>query len=409
MSISVIAFSGFAALVGYAYVIYPPLVWVLSRLFGARHVPPQSGDADLPSATLLLCAFNEERVIKPRLENALAMDYPRDRLSILVASDGSTDETVAIASSFASHCVRVLPYRQRHGKASALNAAMEHVTSDLVILSDANTDLDPDAARRLARWFSDPTVGVVCGRLVLTDPRTGSNADSLYWKYETFLKKCESRLGALLGSNGAIYAMRRNLFVTIPPRTIVDDLVIPLFANLRAPFRIIYDPTAIAHEETARDLAGEFRRRSRIGAGGFQAIALLAPLLNPARGWIAFTFFSHKLLRWLCPFFLIGMLLCTAFDWKNPTARALLQGQLIFYAASALVGALSAHLPRFLKPLRLLPMFVGMNLALSIGFCRWARGVRNGTWTPTQRSIVADESATNDPPESATVPHDHPA
>lgn len=409
MTLSVNLFVCFAALVGYTYLVYPPLVWVLARLFGARHLPPQVRDEDLPSATLLLCAFNEERVIRPRLENALAMEYPRDRLSILVASDGSTDETVAIASSFASHCIRVLPYRQRHGKASALNAAMEHVASDLVILSDANTDLEPDAARRLARWFIDPTVGVVCGRLVLTDPRTGSNADSLYWKYETFLKKCEGRLGALLGSNGAIYAMRRDLFVPIPPRTIVDDLVIPLFANLRAPFRIIYDPSAVAHEETARNLAGEFRRRSRIGAGGFQAIALLAPLLNPARGWIAFTFFSHKLLRWLCPFFLIGMLLCTAIDWKNPAARALLLGQLVFYAAAALVSVLSARLPRFLKALRLLPMFVGMNLALFVGFWRWMRGVKSGTWTPTQRTTATDEPATNDAPDSASLSHDNPA
>lgn len=399
----------FAALVGYAYLVYPPLVWVLSRLFGTRQLSPQVRDEDLPSATLLLCAFNEEQVIKPRLENALAMDYPRDRLSILLASDGSTDETVAIASTFASHCVKVLPYRQRHGKASALNAAMEHVTSELVILSDANTDLEPDAARRLARWFSDPTVGVVCGRLVLTDPRTGSNADSLYWKYETFLKKCEGRLGALLGSNGAIYAIRRGLFVPIPPRTIVDDLVIPLFANLRTPFRIIYDPSAMAHEETARDLAGEFRRRSRIGAGGFQAIALLAPLLNPARGWIAFTFLSHKLLRWLCPFFLIGMLLCTAIDWENPTARALFLGQLVFYAAAALVGGLSTRLPRFLKVLRLLPMFVGMNLALFFGFWRWIRGVKSGTWTPTQRTRATDEPSTDSPPNCGTVPHDNPA
>src|SRR5262249_55927305 len=157
----------------------------------------------------------------------------------------------------------------------------------------ANSQTEPDAARKLVRWFHDPNLGVVCGRLVLTDPHTHKNADSLYWRYETFLKRAEGKLGALLGANGAIYAIRRDVFTPIPDDTIVDDLFIPLRAGLHTGCAIVYDCEAIAHEESAPDVGSEFHRRSRIGAGGFQSWALLWKLLNPRQGWVAFTFCSH--------------------------------------------------------------------------------------------------------------------
>src|SRR5262249_38664493 len=158
------------------------------------------------------------------------------------------------------------------GKAATLNAAFAELAGDIVLLSDANTFTDATAARNIVRWFADPRVGVVCGRLVLTDPATGGNADSLYWRYETFLKECEGRLGALPGATGGIYAFRRGLYAPIPDDTIVDDFVIPLAAKLRTGCAIVYDRDAVAREETAPDVRAEFRRRSRIGAGGFQSI-----------------------------------------------------------------------------------------------------------------------------------------
>ena len=226
----------------------------------------------------------------------------------MIGLDGCSDGTAAIVRRFEDRGVRLLDFEERRGKASVLNAAMNHVEGEIVLMSDANTEIDPQAARRLVRWFQDSRVGAVVGRLILTDPRSGSNADGLYWKYETFLKRCEGRLGALLGANGAIYAIRRELYVPIPPETIIDDFVIPLLAKLRSGCAIVYDCDAVAREETPPDVASEFHRRARIGAGGFQSIGLLWPLLDPRRGWVAFTFLSHKVLRWLCPFFLIGLL-----------------------------------------------------------------------------------------------------
>ena len=221
------------ATVCFAYVGYPIILWQLSRLLGRPPRAPADEGADLPSLSLLIAAHNEETVMEERIRNALAMDYPREKLEIVVASDGSTDATAAIVQHYADRGIKLLQYNPRRGKATTLNAAIPTLNGDIVLLSDANTYTDTVAARKIVRWFRDPKVGAVCGRLVLTDPATGGNADSLYWKYETFLKRCESRLGALLGSNGAIYAIRRSLFEPIPVNTILDDFVIPLQAKLR--------------------------------------------------------------------------------------------------------------------------------------------------------------------------------
>ena len=385
-----------AGLVAYAYVLYPPLVWLLSRVFGSRARGPETSADALPTMSLLIAAYNEESVIRDRLENALRTDYPADRFQIVVASDGSGDATAEIVSRFADRGVRLLDYKARRGKSSVLNAAVQELDTELVLLSDANTHFDPDAPRKLARWFADPSIGTVCGRLMLTDPATGANADGMYWKYETFLKKCESRLGALLGSNGAIYAIRRSDYIPIPGSTIVDDFVIPLLAKLKTDRGIVYDSEAVAREETAESVAAEFKRRSRIGAGGFQAIVLLWRLLNPGHGWVAFTFLSHKILRWLCPFFLVGMLVTSALLWRVPLYRRLLAAQLAFY----LLWPLAAVLPRLPGPLRILrlaAMFTSMNVALLAGFWRWARGIRSGTWDRTARLQSAAPGAPDAP------------
>src|SRR5262249_42174124 len=187
----------------------------LARLFGRRRAVPALRDEDLPTVSLLIAAYNEEAVIEERLLNALAVDYPPQKWEVVVVTDGCSDRTAAIVRRYADRAVRLLEYSERRGKAAALNVAFKEVTGGVVLQSDANTFTDLAAARNLARWFADPSVTAVCGRLVLTDPDTGRNADSLYWKYETFLKDREGRLGALLGANGGIYAIRRDRYVAI--------------------------------------------------------------------------------------------------------------------------------------------------------------------------------------------------
>ena len=194
----------------------------------------------------------------------------------MIASDGGTDGTNEIVRRYAEryrdHRVKLFAYETNRGKATVLNEAVPRLRSEVVILSDANTFMAADAALRLAAWFADPDVGAVCGRLVLNDPRTGRNVDSLYWKYETFLKKCESRLGALLGSNGAIYAIRKELFPEVRPGTLIDDFVIPLEAKRRSGCRIVYDTRAAAREETPATILAEFRRRCGSGRAASRAL-----------------------------------------------------------------------------------------------------------------------------------------
>jgi cellulose synthase/poly-beta-1,6-N-acetylglucosamine synthase-like glycosyltransferase len=384
-SLLIILFWSCAGLVTFAYAGYPVVVWLLTRLFGRVPAPPPIESADLPSVSLLIAAHNEEADIEARIANALALRYPKGELEIVIASDGSTDRTNEIAGRYADRGVRLLAFPVNRGKAAVLNAAVPRLRGDVVVLSDANTHMESDAVWRLAPWFADPTVGVVCGKLILTDSETGRNADGLYWKYETFLKACEGRLGALVGCNGAIYAIRKDLFPGDRGGAIIDDFVIPLEARRRSGCRIVFDPEALAREETAPDLRAEFRRRARIGAGGFQSMARLWPLLSPAHGWVSFTFLCHKVLRWLSPFCLVGMLIANLLLVGVSGYDYVLAAQGGFYLM-AVAGARVPGRPRAFRVLKLATMFMTMNLALLVGYIGWATGAQRGTWQRTPRA-----------------------
>jgi cellulose synthase/poly-beta-1,6-N-acetylglucosamine synthase-like glycosyltransferase len=409
-----IAFWVCLGVVAYAWAVYPFVIWIISRLIGRapahRECRSHDGDcaacdAELPTLTLLIAAHDEEAVIGARLENALALDYPREKLQIVVASDGSTDRTAEIVRSFTadpspltphpSPEIRLLDYKPNRGKAATLNAAWREMASELVLLSDANTWIDPAAPRKLVRWFADDEVGAVCGRLTLVDPATGRNVDSVYWRYETFLKQCEARLGALLGANGAIYAIRRTSFVPIPAETIIDDFVIPLLAKLKSGCRLVYDAEAVAHEESPPEICDEFKRRARIGAGGFQSLAVLWPLLGPRYSWLAFSFLSHKLLRWLCPFFLVGMVAANLALLHVPLYCWIMAAQVAFYLVAWAGNSLPRGRSRWIRLVRLTTMFSSMNAALLVGFFRWLLGKQRGTWTRTARSGDIGQPATD--------------
>jgi cellulose synthase/poly-beta-1,6-N-acetylglucosamine synthase-like glycosyltransferase len=370
----------------YAYVIYPILIWGASR-FAVSRVPSgeRQGDAS-PSVAMLVAANNEQRWIDERIANALALDYPAELLTVVIASDGSEDRTNEIVRDWADKDSRVklLAYEQRRGKATTLNDAMTQISADVVAFSDANTMYEPQALRKLASWFADERVGAVCGRLVLHDPATGNNVDGLYWRYETFIKKCEAKLGGLLGANGAIYAMRRPLFVPIPDNTIIDDFMIPLLAKLRHDCQLVYDENAVAHEETPPTIGDEFRRRARIGAGGFQSLATLWPLLSPRYGWTAIAFWNHKVLRWCVPALMLVAFSANAMLLHDVRFRWLFAMQVMFYALALLGNWIRGHsLPA--KLARTASLFCSMNAALAVGFWKWLFVRQRGTWRRTVR------------------------
>ena len=379
-----VVFWGCAALIVYAYIVYPVLLVTLGALRRAPAAPRELNDADLPSVSVLVVAHNEESVIRERIDNLLALDYPKDKLELVIASDSSRDRTVDIVNEYSGRGIQLVAFMERTGKSAVLDAVIPRLKGSIAVLSDANTMMEPSAVRRLVRWFQNPQVGVVCGKLVLTDPVTGTNVDSLYWRFETLLKRSEGRLGALLGANGGIYAIRRRVFQGLSHDTIVDDFVIPLLARVRTGCAIIYDESAIAYEETPPEIAVEFRRRARIGAGGFQSLAVLWPLLDPRNGWIALTFFSHKVLRWLCPFFLIGLVAANlVLVNKGFYGVSLLVGLVL--AAVALLGQYVSFGSSAGRALRLTTMFATMNAALLVGFFRWASGRQRAAWDRTAR------------------------
>lgn len=396
IAVAILSASLFAVV--YCYAIYPFVVWLAAFVF--KPVKRTVGQAEPPSVTVLISAHNEEDWIVERIKNLLALNYPPEKITIVIASDGSTDRTEELIEGFNDERVVLLSYSPNRGKSNTLNAAMAETQGEIIVFSDANTMFEPDALSLLVQHFDDETTGVVVGRLILRDAATGSNVDGIYWRYETFIKKSEAKLGALLGANGAIYAMRRDCFVEIPGNTIIDDFVIPLLAKLKHRCRIVYEPAAVAVEESAPHVSDEFWRRARIGAGGYQSLTLLWPLLSPAHGWTAFAFFSHKVLRWFSPFFLLSILVCNVFLVEHWLFQIVLAVQLACYG-TALLGWFVPGRNIFSRGIRLSTMFASMNLALLVGFWRWLTTPQTGAWKRTARlQSVAGENSSNPPSEA---------
>jgi cellulose synthase/poly-beta-1,6-N-acetylglucosamine synthase-like glycosyltransferase len=392
----VIVFWTCAAGVLYTYFGYPLLLGTLAGLkqwrsdwqfvsnAAARRASAVTSAA-LPRVAVIVAAFNEERDIEARVRNLLAQDYPADRLSILIGSDGSTDRTAEIVRALAHPSVRFIDFAARRGKASVLNDLVAMADEEVLVFTDANTTFQHDAVRMLMRRLDDPGVGCVCGELRLVRAGdTGDNQDHVYWRYERMLKFHESRIGGLLGANGGVYALRRRDYVPVPANTIVDDFWISMQVVERG-LRCVYDPEAIATEAVPENISDEFGRRIRIGTGNYQSLVRFAGLLVPRRGVaVAFTFLSHKVLRWLAPHMMILALACSATLATRPFYAAMLAAQAIFYALSW-AGWKMARTGRTPAILRLPLFFTSMNVGLLVGFWRFSKGAASGTWTRTAR------------------------
>ncbi len=348
------------ATVFYAYAGYP--LALLALQFFVRH--PVRRAPILPSVSILIPAYNEEHAIARKLENTLALDYPADRLEIVVASDGSTDRTALIAQQFADgRRLRVLAFPGNRGKTAALNASVPQVSGEIIVFSDATAVLCSDALRQLVRNFADPDVGAVSGRYTVTQAggsSTGASED-LYWKYETSLKILESSIASTVGAHGHLYAIRRELYPFPQAGTINDDYVI--FSSVLAKgYRAVYDSSAIVYEE-AREMAG-FNRRVRIVAGNVQQLREIAGLIRPLHLLPLFFFVSHKLARLLVPLAMVAALSANLLLRGQPFYLATIYVQAGFYLLAAW-GAQSCLRPKIL----MLPFYFAMiNAAAFQGF-----------------------------------------
>ncbi len=343
----------------YAYLGYPLILLALGRVIH-RDVKKQP---ITPFLSLLIPAYNEADVIARKIENSLALDYPEDRMEIVVASDGSRDETAAIAQTRADGVrIRVLAYPENRGKVATLNASVPELRGEVVVFSDAAAMLLRDSVRKLVENFADPEVGAVSGlyKVVNADQVNIGSSEDFYWKYETFLKVKESQLASTLGGHGHLHAIRKDLYPYPDPETINDDYVIPV-SVLAKGYRAVYEPSAIVYEE-AHEMTG-FGRRVRIMAGNIQQLREIGGLLHPIRPLPLFFFLSHKLCRLLVPLAMVVALIANLFLFSSPVYLATFYAQLLFYAM-ACAGALLRLRP---KPLMLPYYFCMINVAMFFG------------------------------------------
>jgi cellulose synthase/poly-beta-1,6-N-acetylglucosamine synthase-like glycosyltransferase len=370
-----------AAAIAYVYAGYPLLLAMLSR----RRLMPRTDETLLPTVSLVIAAHNEEKVIREKLENSLALDYPPDRLEVVVASDGSDDATNRIVTAFASRGVKLVDIRPRGGKTRALNAVVPTVRGEIVVLSDANTMYRPDSIRKLVRHFADPQVGAVTGDVKLVDSADDyAQSEGLYYKYERWIQKLESRCGSVVGADGAMYALRQPLFRPVDPRVVVDDFVISM--NVAAGgHRLIYDEEAIAIEQGTLSSAEEYRRKVRIVAGGFQALFTGQGVPSLREPQLLCSYISHKLLRWLLPVFLLATAASSLALAPRSSFFALAVGvQAVFYVA-ALFHAADVRGFRRLRAGIVPYYFCLVNGAALQGLCRAVARSQPATWSRTNR------------------------
>ena len=390
----------------YTYVGYPLLMFAIAKARSVRLLgrnlrshgespwpygpkggpgPETSGPKGRPEAfewpivSFLIPAFNEQQVIRQKVENTLDLDYPSDRFRIIVVSDGSTDKTNEMLACYGDQEIEFISMPRRQGKTTVLNQVIPQLTGDIVVLSDASGLLRRDALKKIVAHFRDPEVGCVSGVYMFEtdDESLRSTTEEIYWRYETFLKKYESQVHSTIGAHGALYGFRRKLFRPFYERAINDDFILPM-QILQQGFRVLYEPDAIVIEHESTNLNGEFNRRIRINVGNFQQIDLLRSLLHPKRGLVALEFFSHKLLRAVNPAFIL-LLPISCFLAKAPLYSFMLELQFVFYLIG-LFGYFQEFLGFRIRYLYLPFYFLMGNVAAVFGFVRFLLRKQSILW-----------------------------
>lgn len=361
--------------VGYGLILYL-LVFIKRLAIKAKPLADITDDC-LPEVTLMVCAYNEEDIISEKMSNTHSLDYPADRLHLVWVTDGSTDNTNSILSTYPD--VKIVFSPERRGKSAALKHGIKEVSTEIVMMTDANTMLNPGAVREIVRLMQDPKVGCVSGEkkvMAKSDSDEAAQGEGLYWKYESALKRLDSELYSAMGAAGELCVIRRQLMTDIPDDTLLDDFVISM-EIVRMGYKIAYTSKAFAMEYGSADLHEESKRKRRIAAGGLQSSWRLRSLMNPLRHpVVAFQFVSHRVLRWtitpVCLFALIPLNTILVLSGEGIIYTIIWILQILFYA-SALAG------------MRISKYFVFMNLNVFRGMAYLLNNT-SGTWEKAKRA-----------------------
>lgn len=383
-------------IVFYTYIGYGILLYVLVKIKECLCKPvrrPIPADADLPELTLFIAAYNEEDVVNEKMRNCLELDYPADKLHIFWVTDGSDDHTGELLSHWPQ--ATVLHQPQRRGKTAALNRGMHFVKTPLVVFTDANTNLNREALRKIVYAFTNPKVGCVAGEkriAVQARDNAASGGEGMYWKYESTLKALDARLYSAVGAAGELFAIRRDLFEEMKTDTLLDDFILSLHIVMRG-YTIAYCADAYAMESGSADMREEEKRKVRIAAGGLQSIWRLRPLLNPFRyGIFCFQYISHRVLRWsLTPillFLLLPLNTILIFTTSTPLLYAvvwLLQS--LFYLMGSWGYYLSTkHIKNKILFVPYYFLFMNINVIRGFNYLRKRKGNASGAWEKAKRA-----------------------
>ncbi len=386
----IIAFWVSLFLVFYTFFGYGILLLLLVKMRiaikGRRQIPDNKGN--WPTVALIVAAYNEEDFITEKIKNTLALNYPADKVTFIFVTDGCSDRTPDLIAAWPQ--VTLMHRPERSGKIAAVHRAMQQVTADIAVFTDANTFLNKDALINICRHYADPTVGAVSGekRVSMEEVADATAGEGFYWKYESKLKTWDSELYSVVGAAGELFSVRTSLYDPVPPDTILDDFMISMLIAAKG-YRIVYEPMAFATETGSENIKEELKRKIRIAAGGIQSIVRLGKLLNPfPQPVLTFQYVSHRVLRWtITPFLMVLAFLLNgliAFGSNNVMYKALFACQLAFYALS-LAGMVLEKKQVRIKALFIPYYFCMMNYAVAAGIRRYLKGSQSAVWEKSKR------------------------
>ena len=371
-----IAFWLLLFLLVHCYLLFPMTLPFVSEIFKRRKTL-EKGQMELPSVSILISAYNEEAVIERKIQNILELDYPKDKLEVLIGDDGSVDRTAEIVARYADQGITLVKAPKNAGKAAMLNRLNKIAKNDILLFCDANTMFFPNVVRKLVFPFQDKKIGCACGHLILSD-KSGSTlgrGESSYWDLESEIKKFEGVLDMLIGGNGALYAIRRELYTELPvKKSVMDDFFVTTKV-LEKGFYCTFVTSAIGTEQTSKESSGEFRRKVRIGRANFNYLFSYLPLLNPVHPLLAYLFFSHKILRWFSAHILILLFVSNALLLTSGLFYQIFFGVMTF----SLLVALFKIVPSGYY-------FLSMNYAMLKGFFMAFKREKSGGWAREARS-----------------------
>ena len=379
----------FYTYIGYGILLY--LIIRIKRLVKGKKAPtPMPTDDELPTMTLMICAYNEQDIVAEKMENTRALDYPKDKFRVMWVTDGSNDRTNELLAAYPEVDVVFSP--ERRGKTAALKHGLREIKTQYVAFTDANTMINPSAMREIARQFMDKTVGCVSGEKRVAARQAGEMAaegEGLYWRYESTLKKWDSELYSAMGAAGELYAIDPKLCHEVPDNALLDDFMMSMLI-VDEGHRIAYTPEAYAFEYGSANIHEESKRKRRIAAGGLQSIWWLRKMLNPFRQpLVAFQFISHRVLRWsITPIAMIILLIANALlvaFGASTFFTIILILQVLFYLA-ALLGYLLSEKGHKNKLLYTIYYFIFMNLNVFRGMSYLSDHKNSGVWEKAKRS-----------------------